>query len=65
MISIAASRGMNSARCSSVPNSSTIHVTMLWMDRKAEVTGQPRAMRLNTTTPSDRVRPVPPWSSEQ
>ena len=39
MASIEASRGTHDLRCSSVPNVSTIHAHMLWIDRNAAMVG--------------------------
>eukprot|EP01139_Manchomonas_bermudensis_P025075 Amastigsp_a844223_12.p4 type:complete len:130 gc:universal Amastigsp_a844223_12:673-284(-) len=60
---IDASPGTSSLRCSSVPKVSTIHVTMLWIDKYAVVEGQPRASASNTIAASTRLSPEPPTSS--
>ncbi len=65
MASIDASRGTHDLRCSSVPNVSTIHAHMLWMDRKAAMVGSAAASCSKMRTASSLRRSLPPTSSRQ
>ena len=65
MASMDASRGTHNLRCSWVPNVSTIHAHMLWIDMNAAMVGSAFASSSKMRTASIRRNPLPPTSSSQ
>ena len=65
MVSIDASLGTHALRCSSVPNVSTIHAHILWIDRNAATVGSAVASFSKMRTASRRRNSLPPTSSRQ